>query len=72
MFFSNLKYVNIGDKVYITDVTGTKIEYTVYNKYVTSTADTGYFTRNAGENREISLKTCTDDATENLIIWARQ
>ena len=32
-FFSNNKKLNIGDKIYITDLTGKRLSYTIYNKY---------------------------------------
>ena len=34
-FFSNNKKLNIGDKIYITDLTGKRLSYTIYNKYET-------------------------------------
>ncbi len=44
-FFSNNKKLAIGDKIYITDNTGRKIEYTIYNTYTTSDSDFSYATR---------------------------
>ena len=70
-FFSNNKKLAIGDKIYITDSTGTKIEYTIYKTYTTSDMDISYATRDTEGKREISLSTCTTDASKRLVIWAR-
>ena len=70
-FFSNNKKLAIGDKIYITDSTGTKIEYTIYKTYTTSDMDFSYATRDTEGKREISLSTCTTDASKRLVIWAR-
>lgn len=71
LFGSNRRLVN-GDKIYITDSSGTKVEYSVYRKYETSDADFSYATRNTNGKREISLSTCTSNASTRLIIWARE
>ena len=71
MFFSNNKKLEIGDKIYITDLTGQTLSYTIYNKYETTPEDTSYMTRDIGDNIEISLTTCTDENKKRLIIWAR-
>ena len=71
-FFSNNKYLDPGDKIYITDERGRKIEYTVTNSYVTDEHDFSYATRDTGGKREISMSTCTTDPTKRLVIWARE
>lgn len=71
-FFSNNKKLVIGDKIYITDATGRKIEYNVYNTYTTSDMDFSYATRDTNGKREISLSTCTTDASKRLVIWAKE
>ncbi|MNT06392.1 Sortase family protein [compost metagenome] len=71
LFFSNNKNISIGDKIYITDLEGKKVEYTVYNKYETTPEDSDYITRDTKGAREISLSTCTDDSKARLIIWAK-
>ena len=45
-FFSNNKKLTIGDKIYITDQTGLKVEYEIYNSYITEDTDISYATRN--------------------------
>ena len=71
-FFSNNKLLQVGDKIYITDVTGTKVEYSIYKTYTTSDMDFSYATRDTNGKREISLSTCTTDASKRLVIWARE
>lgn len=71
-FFSNNKKLQIGDKIYLTDNSGTRLAYTIYNKYTTSDDDSDYIVRDTKGAREISLSTCTDDAKTRLIIWAKE
>ena len=71
-FFANNKRLQDGDKIYITDTSGRRVTYEVYNKYETSTSDSEYMNRDTKGKREISLTTCTDDTKGRLIIWARE
>ena len=71
-FFSNNNRLSIGDKIYLTDLEGTRITYTIYKKYVTGTDDFDYAVRDTNGKREISLSTCTDDGSERIIIWAAE
>lgn len=69
-FFSNNKKLSKNDKVYITDVYGDRVEYTIYNIYQTVQSDAEYMKRDTNGRREISLQTCTDDSSGRIIIWA--
>lgn len=71
-FFSNNKKLEIGDIIYITDNSGTKVKYTIYNRYETTPEDTDYMQRDTGGKREISLSTCTDNSKARLILWAKE
>jgi len=71
LFFSNNKKLSVGDKINITDTTGTTVTYTIYNMYETSPNDTAHITRDTGGATEISLQTCTDDSSARLIICAK-
>lgn len=71
-FFSNNKKLVVGDKIYITDTTGKKVEYIIYKTYLTDEMDFSYATRNTNGKREISLSTCTTDASKRLVIWAKE
>ena len=71
-FFSNNKKLVEGDKVYITDLRGNKVEYVIYRAYTTTPEDSTYLDRDTEGKREISLITCTDDTQSRLIIWTRE
>lgn len=71
-FFSNNNKLSSGDKIYITDLSGKKVTYTIYKKYKTDANDFSYATRNTNGKREISLTTCTDDSSARIIIWAKE
>ena len=71
-FFSNNKKLKNGDLVYITDLEGTRIKYTIYNIYHTSSSDFDYAARDTAGKREVSLTTCTDDVNARLVIWAKE
>ena len=68
LFFSNNKRLNSGDKIYITDLEGTRLSYTIYDKFETTSEDTRYIYRNTNGAREISLSTCTDASDNQRII----
>lgn len=71
-FFSDLKNVSNGDKIYITDNTGTKVAYTIYNIYTIAPEDSEYMDVDTKGKREITLKTCTDDTQSRLIVCAKE
>lgn len=70
-FFSNNKKLSIGDKIYITDLSGSRLSYTIYDKFEVADNDSEYMLRSTNGAREISLSTCTDDGNNRLIIEAR-
>ena len=72
VFFSDNKKLSNGDKIYITDQTGTTITYVIYNIYETSPNDASYMQRDTEGRREISLQTCTDDSSARIIVWAKE
>lgn len=70
--FSNVKKLKKGDSIYITDLSGRKVKYSVYKIYRTSGSDASYMTRDTKNGREISLSTCTDDSKARTIVWAKE
>ena len=70
--FSNVKKLSNGDYIYITDSTGRKVKYTIYNIYRASGSESSYMTRNTNGKREISLSTCTDDSKARTIVLAKE
>lgn len=69
--FSRNGELEVGDLIYITDETGNKVQYTIYETYLTSPDDSEYMTRNTEGETEISLSTCTNDNSQRIIILAR-
>lgn len=69
-FFGNNDLLQLDDKVYITDTSGTRIKYNIYNIYETSAEDGDFIMRETNGKREISLSTCTNNSKARLIIWA--
>lgn len=70
-FFSNNKKLNIGDKIFITDLTGKRLSYTIYDKFEAKDNYADYMNRDTQGAIEISLSTCTDDTKARLIILAK-
>ncbi len=74
LFFSRNNELQLGDEIYITDYTGEKKKYVIYDKFETTSNDTSFYTRNTSGIPEITLSTCTDDAntsSNRLIILAK-
>ena len=71
LFFSNNKKLNIWDKICITDNSGRKLSYTIYNKFEATPEDTSFYQRDTGGKAEVTLSTCTDDSKARLIILAK-
>ena len=69
-FFGSNKYLEEGDEIYITDLTGEKVRYVIYSTYETWDDDFSYATRKTYGKREISLSTCTNNPDIRLVIWA--
>ena len=73
MFFSNLKKLSNGAKIYIKDFRGTTLTYEVYNKFEASSTDTSFYTRDTNGVAEITLSTCTDASNnQRTILFAKQ
>ena len=78
LFFSRNDELEKGDKIYITDEEGYRLKYTIYDKFRTSSTDTSFYVKTSemtGGKAEVTLSTCTDDASETdgrLIILAKE
>lgn len=72
-FFSNLKKLSNGAKIYVTDYRGKSITYQVYNKFEANQDDTSFYTRDTNGLAELTLSTCTDASNDQrTIIFAKQ
>lgn len=70
-FFSNNKKLKVGDKIYITDLSGKRLTYTIYEKFEADDNYADYMTRDTQGAIEISLSTCTDNSKARIIILAK-
>ncbi len=70
-FFSRNKNLKIGDKIYITDVTGKRVEYTIFSKYYAPESDSTWFNRQSNGKTEVTLYTCDATGKNRLIVCAR-
>lgn len=71
LFFSDNKKLSNGDKIYITDLNGNRVTYTIYNIFQTAENDTSFYNRDTDGAMEITLSTCTDDSSARIIVEAR-
>ncbi len=72
LFFSDNHKLSNGDVIYITDQTGTRVTYTIYDMFQTTPSDAQYMQRDTEKAREISLSTCNDNSKARLVILARE
>ena len=73
LFFSNIKKLSNGDKIYVTDYRGKSITYEIYNKFEASSTDTSFYQRDTNGLAELTLSTCTDASNDQrIIIFAKQ
>lgn len=69
--FSNLKNLSIGDIVKITDLSGTTIEYEIYEIYETTPNDSSHLTQDTSI-RHLVLTTCTNDNQRRVILKCKE
>lgn len=72
LFFSKNKNLKVGNKIYITDMQGNRVAYTIYNKYYTPSDDYAYLTKNTNGQTELTLYTCDATGDNRLVICARR
>jgi LPXTG-site transpeptidase (sortase) family protein len=70
-FFSRNKKLNVGDKIFITDMTGKRVEYRIFNKYYCPESDSTWFNRKSDGKTEVTLYTCDATGANRLIVCAR-
>lgn len=68
--FSHLNELENGDRIFVTDTKGNKVEYLVYDKYKVYPKETECLSQETEGEREITLITCTTGAIKRLIIKA--
>lgn len=71
-FFSKVPTLNTGDIIEITDLSGRKVNYAVYNMYTVDPTDVTCTSQLTGGRREITLITCTNDSKQRVVVKARE
>ena len=71
-FFSKVPTLKIGDRIKITDASGKKVNYTVFDKYEVSPKNTDCINDVPGKEnkRVVTLITCTNDSKKRVIVQA--
>lgn len=69
--FHNLKRLEIGDMIYLTDRFKGKMEYYIFDKQIVNPKDVNCLSQETGGNIELTLITCTNDSMNRIIIKAR-
>lgn len=72
VFFSDVPKLEEGDIIQITDLSGTTIDYNVYEKKLVDPKDTSDTNPVTDGTREITLITCNNDSSKRYIIKARE
>lgn len=70
--FGKLSGINTGDSVYLQDMSGRKLEYQVYDKYVVYPEDVACTSQITNGLKEMTLITCTEQGKKRLIVKCRE
>ena len=70
--FGKTKKLEIGDIVELTDLTGQKIQYSIYDIFVTDPNDVNILLPKEELIREVTLITCTNGNKQRLILKAKE
>ncbi|MBR3134697.1 MAG: sortase [Clostridia bacterium] len=70
--FGKLSMAEIGDQVILSDLSGRKITYSIYNKFKVDPTDVSCTSQRTNGKREITLITCTNYGKERLVLKARE
>lgn len=70
--FRNLKELEAGNRLTISDNHIGKIEYEIYNIYKVDPKDVSCLSQETKGKREVTLITCTSDSSQRIIVKARE
>lgn len=70
--FGKLSVAAVGDEVTLTDLSGNKVTYVVYNRYVVDPTDVSCTSQLTNGQREITLITCTNYGQDRLVVKAKE
>ena len=69
--FQNLKKLEIGDELYLTDEESNKVKYEIYDIYKVFPKQTEVLSQSTNGNVELTLITCTIDSEKRIIVKAK-
>lgn len=70
--FSNIKKLNIGDEIELTDLSGKTLKYEIFDKYVIDPNDISCTKSVYKNKKEVTLITCTNGRLNRLVIKANE
>lgn len=70
--FRNLKNLQKGDRLFVSDNKIGRVEYEIYDIYKVEPDDVSCLTQETGGRREVTLITCTNDSKQRIIVKARE
>ena len=71
-FFSKIATLEMGDQIYVTDLSGKTLEYKVYDQFVVEPTNVDCTSQRTNGQKEITLITCTSDSKHRTIVKARE
>jgi len=72
IMFGKLHKLKNGDTAELTDLSGRKVKYQVYNKYVVEPTDTRCTSQLTNGKKELTLITCTNYGKQRLVVKLRE
>ncbi|MBQ6992203.1 MAG: sortase [Clostridia bacterium] len=72
LFFSKVPTLEVGDVIQIIDLSGTIVEYSIYDKYIVDPDNVACTSQLTDGRREITIITCTNDSKQRVVIKATE
>lgn len=70
--FRNLRKLEIGEKLFISDNTVGRVEYEIYDIYIVEPEEVECLSQATNGKREVTLITCTSDSEKRIIVKAKE
>lgn len=70
--FGNIKKLQVGDIIELTDMQNVKLQYVIYKTYITDPNDISCIKEDQEGDREVTLITCTNGNKNRFIVKARE
>lgn len=70
--FHNLRNLEIGNRLTISNQSIGKVEYEIYDIYMVKPEDVGCLSQETNGKREVTLITCTTDSEKRIIVKAKE